>query len=91
MNAYGMIRIMSRKPKSRDPWLTKKERKFLKAIVKGRNQSQAAIAAGYSPKNPDVSGAIAMAQLRRKVPDILIRMGLYPEKVFKDVLVPGLA
>ena len=58
--------------------------------MNGKNQSQAAVAAGYSPKNPDVSGAVAMAQLRRKVPDILIRLGLYPEKVFSDVLVPGL-
>jgi phage terminase small subunit len=54
---------------------------LLTAVVKGKNPSQAAIAAGYSPKNPDVSGAVAMAQLRRKVPDVLVRMGLYPEKV----------
>jgi len=58
--------------------------------VKGKNQSQAAVAAGYSPKNPDVSGAVAMAQLRRKVPEILVRVGLFPEKIFSEVLVPGL-
>jgi phage terminase small subunit len=57
------------KPKSKSPnrRLTKKEKKFLRAVVKGKNQSQAAIAAGYSPENPDVSGAVAMAQLRRVV------------------------
>jgi phage terminase small subunit len=60
---------MSRNPKTRRPRLTKKEKKFLKAIVKGKNQSQAAISAGYSTKNPDVSGAVVMAQLRRKIPD----------------------
>ena len=48
--------------------------------MKGKNQSQAAVAAGYSPKNPDVSGPVAMAQLRRKVPKILVRKGLFQKR-----------
>lgn len=72
------------------PLLSPKELKFLKEFVKTGNQSQSAIAAGYSPLNPDVTGSILMRRLREKVPEILERIGLKAEKVFKKVLVPGL-
>jgi hypothetical protein len=70
--------------------LTPKELKFLKAFVKTGNQRLSALSAGYSPVNPDQSANCAMKQLRRKVPELLERIGLHPEKVFRETLVAGL-
>jgi phage terminase small subunit len=70
--------------------LTPKEMKFLKAFVKTGNQRLSALSAGYSPVNPDQSANCVMKQLRRKVPELLERVGLHLEKVFRETLVPGL-
>jgi hypothetical protein len=70
--------------------LTPKELKFLKAFVKTGNQRRSALSAGYSPVNPDQSANCVINQLRRKVPELLERIGLHPEKVFRETLVDGL-
>src|SRR5580700_5886337 len=81
----------SRKKRSGQPILTPKELKFLKAFVKTGHQRKSALSAGYSPVNPDQSASSVMKQLRRKVPELLERVGLHLEKVFRETLVPGLS
>jgi hypothetical protein len=80
----------SRKQRRGQPLLTPKELKFLKAFVKTGNQRLSARSPGYSPLNPDQSADGVMKQLRRKVPELLERIGLHPEKVFRETLVAGL-
>jgi hypothetical protein len=80
----------SRKKRGRLAMLTAKEQKFLKAFVKTGNQRLAALSGGYSPTNPDQSANCVMKQLRRKVPELLERVGLHLEDVFRKTLVPGL-
>lgn len=80
----------SRRKRSGKSILTPKELKFLKAFAKTGHQRQSALAAGYSPVNPDQSANSVMKQLRRKVPELLERVGLHPEEVFRETLVPGL-
>lgn len=80
----------SRKKRRGQPILTPKELKFLKAFVKTGNQRLSALSAGYSAANPDQSANCVMKQLRRKVPELLERIGLHLEKVFRETLAPGL-
>jgi hypothetical protein len=80
----------SRSKRWRQPDLTARELKFLKAFVKTGNQRLSALSAGYSPVNPDQSANCVMKQLRRKVPELLEHVGLHLEKVFRETLVPGL-
>jgi hypothetical protein len=70
--------------------LTSKELKFLKAFVKTGSQRWSALSAGYSPTNPDQSANCVMKQLRRKVPELLERVGLHLDRVLRETLVPGL-
>lgn len=70
--------------------LTPKEIKFLKHYIKTGNQSESALAAGSVSAYPEVVGSMLMKKLREKCPEIILRIGLHQEKVFKKVLIPGL-
>jgi phage terminase small subunit len=74
----------------RSSFLTPKEIKFLKHYVKTGNQSESALAAGSVSAHPEVVGSMLMKKLREKCPEIILRIGLHQERVFKKVLIPGL-
>ena len=67
--------------------LTSRQRAFIRHLAAGKSQKKAAIAAGYSPKNPDQSAAQALNAIRNTLPEILIRSGLDDDTVIKNHLV----
>lgn len=70
--------------------LTRREAKFLKAIVKGDSLADAALYAGYSEKYLRQSGFQAMQRIQEKMPQILDRKGLTDEAVIDKYLRPAL-
>lgn len=70
--------------------LTLREAKLLKARLEGKPKGEAALAAGYSPKNPDQSGYQAMKNIQEKAPDLFARHGLDPDSFIQKHLLPRL-
>lgn len=75
---------MSKKGKK----VTPKQAKLVEAIVGGATQKDAAIAAGYSDKNPDQSAYQALRQIGRRMPELMDRLGLTEEALIEKNLVP---
>jgi phage terminase small subunit len=71
--------------------LTPKERALVKNVSKGKSLTAAAIAAGYSDKNPAQSGFNAMQAIQRKMPDLMDKLGLSDETLINKHLKPLLA
>jgi terminase small subunit-like protein len=71
--------------------LTIRQSRFAKAFMESRSLKEAAIAAGYSPKNASQSGNQALNDLNAKAPEIMASLGLTTEAVIKNHLVPLLA
>lgn len=53
-----------------------------------KSNGEAAVRAGYSPKNPDQSAAQALSAIRKKTPEILDELGLTVRSVIKNHLEP---
>lgn len=71
--------------------LTQKERALVKALPEAKSQSEAAITAGYSPKNPDQSAYQALESIRKKMPELMDELGLTDTALIQKYLVPGLS
>lgn len=71
--------------------LTQKERALVKQLAKGKSRKDAAIAAGYSEKNPSQSAHNALDAIKRKMPEVMEKMGLTDEALVKKHLLPLLA
>src|SRR5262245_51560636 len=54
---------------------TPRQSRFAKALMKSKSLAQAAIAAGYSPKNASQSAHQALQGLRLRVPEMLDKAG----------------
>jgi hypothetical protein len=67
---------------------TPRQSRFAKALMKSKNLAQAAIAAGYSPKNASQSAHQALASL--KVPDMLNNAGYSIPVIIEKHLAPKL-
>ena len=80
-------RAKSRKPKKRRH-LTPRRVNFVKQLVLGKTLGQAAIKAGYSPKNPDQSGHQALTQIQKTAPELLASHGLTDDVLIEKYLVP---
>jgi hypothetical protein len=65
-----------------------RQQKFVRELASGKTLTQAAKNAGYSDKNPAQSGYQALAQLRRRVPELLERHGLGEEVLIEKYLLP---
>lgn len=50
--------------------VTDKQKAFVKGLADGKNVRDAALAAGYSPKNPDQSGHQALKAIQKRAPEI---------------------
>lgn len=74
-----------KKPKEK---LTLKQSRFAKAFMKTRSLKEAALAAGYSQKNPSQSGQQALDTLKEKAPDVMARLGLTMEAIIQNHLTP---
>lgn len=70
--------------------LTPKQVAFVKNFVKGMSITDAALAAGYSEKNPGQSGYQVLEQVRMKAPELLERHGLSEDKLIEKYLKPAL-
>lgn len=71
---------------------TAREKKFLELLHKGFNLKNAALGAGYSPKNPTESGIQARNAIERKGGfDVYEAMGMTREQFIREHLAPGLA
>lgn len=78
-------------PRRKPVKLTRREYKFLVALRKGKNGQQAALTAGYSPKNPDQSAHQVMKNIERKGGfDVYAAMGLTRDQFIQKNLVPAL-
>lgn len=75
-------------PKRKKPGLTARQRQLLKELSKGKAQGDAAVAAGYSPTNPNQSGYQAMKQIARNAPELLAAHGLTDDSLIHDYLLP---
>jgi hypothetical protein len=74
-----------KKPKEK---LTLKQSRFAKAFMKTRSLKEAALAAGYSPKNPTESGIQALNQIKDKAPEVMARAGLTLDILIRKHLAP---
>jgi phage terminase small subunit len=70
--------------------LTPRQNHFAKALAHGRSQKQAAIEAGYSPKNARQSGYQVAQQIRDTMADALERHGLTDDTLIDKYLLPAL-
>jgi Terminase small subunit len=75
------------KAKARKP-LNPRQSRFEIAYVKTRSLKKAALAAGYSPKNPTQSGRQALAVIKEKAPEVMNRLGLTLETIIHKYLTP---
>lgn len=72
------------------PKLTARQVLLMKGLMKGNTITEAAIAAGYSDKNPAQSGTQAMNLAKKKIPELLEIYGLGPDALIKKYLAPAL-
>jgi hypothetical protein len=79
-------------PKSRRPSrrLSVRQRSMLEHISNGMTAKAAALAAGYSEKNPRQSGYQALQGLRNKMPGIMEEHGLSDDVLIDKYLLPAL-
>lgn len=73
-------------PKKRGP--TNRQRLLVKGLAKGKTQKQAAIDAGYSPKNADQGGHQAVQVLQKTAPELLAAHGLDDNALIGKYLAP---
>jgi hypothetical protein len=69
-------------------WLTPKQSRFAAAYAKSHSMKEAALVAGYSPKNPSQSANQALAAIKEKAPEVMAAMGLTLGSVIENHLVP---
>lgn len=74
-------------PKKRKP-LNPRQAKLLRERAKGKTYAQAALAAGYSAKNPKQSGIQAMNQMRGRVQNLMEQNGLDENSLISKYLLP---
>lgn len=69
--------------------LTEKESRLVKAFLAGaKTKGEAAIAAGYSSKNPSASANQALESIKTKAPEIMDKLGLSVEHLIQNHLKP---
>ena len=76
------------KTKRRQPRLLPKQRRFAQLIAAGVPQQQAAVAAGYSTKNPSQSANQVLTAISNRFPDLLDKHGLTDARLIEDHLKP---
>ena len=70
--------------------LTARERRLFKALAEGKNQTEAAIEAGYSTKHPRQSAHQAVKNIENKAPDLFARHGLDDDSFIDKHILPAL-
>jgi hypothetical protein len=70
--------------------LTQKERALVKALPEAKTQAEAAVVAGYSPKNAKQSAHQALESIRKKMPDLMDELGLTDRALIDKYLLPAL-
>lgn len=67
---------------------TNRQRLLVKGLAKGKKGADAAIAAGYSPKNARQSASQALQQIQKTAPELLAAHGLSDEVLIDKYLRP---
>jgi hypothetical protein len=70
--------------------LSPRERAMLKNLSQGMTATDAAIEAGYSPRNPRQSGYQALQGLKKKVPELMEKHDLCDDTLIYKYLIPAL-
>src|SRR5258706_9155 len=86
-----MSKEKSRKKRKLRKHLTHREMRLVQAFLKAKGnitKGQAAVEAGYSPKNPTQSANQALAAIREKAPDVMDRLGLTIPLLIERYLTP---
>lgn len=68
--------------------LTQKQSRFAIALMETKKRGEAALIAGYSPKNPDQSANQALNAILLKAPEAMAECGLHMKAVIQKHLVP---
>lgn len=74
--------------KARKAKLTQKQKRMLRLAAAGVNPQQAAVAAGYSSKNPAQSAYQALNAISNRFPDLMDRHGLTDSYLIEHGLKP---
>lgn len=70
--------------------LNSRERRLLKRLIAGDSLSKAGLAAGYSEKAPKQGAYQAFQSIKRKIPDIMERIGFSNAELVTKYLRPAL-
>lgn len=68
--------------------LSPKQRNLVRELSRWKTLGQAAIAAGYSPKNPSESANQALKAINKTAPELLAKHGLDDDSLIRNHLVP---
>ncbi len=71
-----MPKIRQRPPRPPRKRFTETQKKFIEAKLNGANDTEAALAAGASPKHPGQSGHQLKKAIEEKLPQVYIALGL---------------
>jgi phage terminase small subunit len=71
--------------------LTPRQAKLVKNLAAGMPQGKAAVAAGYSDKNPSQSAYETLQRLQTRMPEVMERLGLTDDALIEKHLLPLLA
>jgi len=86
--SMGRKNLVKQKTPKSQKRLTLRQSRFAAAFMKTRSLKEAALAAGYSPKNPSQSGAQALAEIKLRAPEVMNESGLSLPIVIKKYLTP---
>ena len=70
--------------------LDSRQKKLIKALQRGATYAEAALVAGYSPRNPRQSAHDALKGIAKKMPDLFERHGLDDDSFIRDHILPAL-
>jgi hypothetical protein len=83
--------MAAKKSKSGEPQkkrINSRQRAFLKAYAKGKTLKEAALQAGYSPKNAAQSGFQALKGVQSRIPELMDEVGLSDRVLIEKYLKP---
>ncbi len=72
----------------RKPWLTQKQRKLVENMRAGMSQDEAAVAAGYSERDPSNSSYQALTAIQHRMPELFDELGLTDRAIIEKYVVP---
>jgi Terminase small subunit len=88
MSASNVKEAAKKGEGKRKPSLTARQCTFVLAYAQTHSETEAALIAGYSPKNPGQSGHQALKSIAKKMPDFMDDLGLSIKVIIEKHLTP---